>query len=214
MFSLFFTTNLNQPASERTSDRVFVLRDSSRRLCASVFLLITARSQSETRTMPFCRKQMCFTQCAGMYDVLNLHNPSYFALFVSGENCKNTHLIFTVRSRNIRGNAREKWRPKHAFSFYRLTSLSSLQRLYSMTLTTLSRIRLNSNFLDQKTSFRTVPGIVIHTQLRSLHSLLSHRNLPLQEYKVIPRKHQQFGHNLPRQVLRYHIFAMSMFSSK
>ena len=134
-------------------------------------------------------------------------------LSLSHENCKNTHLILTVKSRNIRGNARGKWswRPKHAFSFCRLTSL---QRLYSMTLTTLSRIRLNSNFLDQKTSFRTVPGIVIRTQLRSLHPLLSHRNLPLQEYKVIPRKHQQFGHNLPRQVLRYHIFAMSMFSSK
>ena len=42
--------NKHKPASERANERLFVLRDRSRQLCAPVLLLITTGSQSETKT--------------------------------------------------------------------------------------------------------------------------------------------------------------------
>ena len=53
-YVIFFTTNLNRHASEQA----FVLRDRSRQLRGSVLLYITAGSQSETRTVPFCCKKI------------------------------------------------------------------------------------------------------------------------------------------------------------
>ena len=53
----FVVYNKPKWASDRLNERVFVLRDESRQLRASVLLLITAGSQSETRTVGFCYQE-------------------------------------------------------------------------------------------------------------------------------------------------------------
>ena len=52
----FVLYNKLKSASERRSEGAFVLCDRSRQLHASVLLLVTAGSQSETRTVAFCCK--------------------------------------------------------------------------------------------------------------------------------------------------------------